>query len=333
MANIDIKWIKITTDIFDDEKIYLIEQLPDYDTIIVIWFKLLTFAGKSNNNGVFIMNNKIAYNDEMLSALFRRPLNVVRLALRTFEQYGMIEIIDNVITIPNWEKHQNIDGMEKIREQNRKRVERHREKQKMLLEEKQKDDVTLHVTFGNAPEKEEEKEKEKEEYNKDILHISSYVDTETVPTEKSGQAKKERINYKTIMDSYNEICLSYPRLTTLSEARKKAIRARLQTYSYDDFRRMFEMAEESNFMKGGNSNNWSATFDWMIKDANMAKILDGNYTKGGKVNATGGKQRVTTNAENPLDIATRTQMVKDGRIKLEDMQNVQGNVLDNEFGF
>ena len=82
----DVKWIKIATDIFDDDKILLIESLPDSDSIIVIWFKLLCMAGKQNNCGVFMMNDRIAYTDEMLATIFRRNINTVRLALRTFEQ-------------------------------------------------------------------------------------------------------------------------------------------------------------------------------------------------------------------------------------------------------
>jgi predicted phage replisome organizer len=89
-------------------------------------------AGKQNNNGVFMMNDKIAYTDEMLSTIFRRPLNIVRLALNTFEQFGMIEIVNNAITIPNWEKHQSLDKLEKAKEKNRKRVAAHRERQKQL---------------------------------------------------------------------------------------------------------------------------------------------------------------------------------------------------------
>ena len=82
----------------------------------------------------------------------------------------------------------------------------------------------------------------------------------------------------TIRELYNSICGSYPRLVKLSEARKKAIRARLRAgYTVDDFRRLFEMAEASDFLKGRNRRNWSATFDWLIADANMAKVLDGNY--------------------------------------------------------
>ena len=98
----EVKWIKITTDIFDDEKVLMIESLPSADSIIVIWFKLLTFAGKQNNDGVFIMNNRIAYTDEMLASVFRRDVNIVRMALKTFQNFGMIDIIDDVITIPNW---------------------------------------------------------------------------------------------------------------------------------------------------------------------------------------------------------------------------------------
>ena len=115
----DVKWIKITTDIFDDEKILMIESLPSADSIIVIWFKLLTFAGKQNNNGVFIMNNRIAYTDEMLASIFRRDINTVRLSLKTFEDFGMIDIIDNVITIPNWSKHQTLDAYEKKKARDR----------------------------------------------------------------------------------------------------------------------------------------------------------------------------------------------------------------------
>ena len=88
---------------------------------------------------------------------------------------------------------------------------------------------------------------------------------------------REEIDYQLIADMYNDTCVSFPRLTTLSDARKKAIKARLKVYSVEDFQRLFDKAEDSNFLKGGNDRNWSATFDWLIKDTNMAKVLDGNY--------------------------------------------------------
>lgn len=246
----DVKWIKIVTDIFDDEKILLIESLPEHDAIIVIWFKLLCLAGKMNNSGVFMMNDKIAYTEEMLSTIFRRPLNTVRLALATFEQFSMIERIDNVITIPNWSKHQTLDQLEARKEYMRDYMQGYREKQKKLATNKSCK-VNSKVNVNSL-------EEEVEEDNKDI-------------------EKKEIVPYQEIADLYNSTCISFPKLTKLSEARKKAIKARLNTYTIDDFKKLFTMAEQSDFLKGKNDRNWSATFDWLIKDSNMAKVLDGNY--------------------------------------------------------
>lgn len=89
--------------------------------------------------------------------------------------------------------------------------------------------------------------------------------------------KEIKIAYQQIADMYNNTCVSFPRLTKLSESRKKAIKARLKVYSVEDFQKLFEMAEGSSFLKGKNNRNWFATFDWLIKDTNMAKVLDGNY--------------------------------------------------------
>ena len=128
----EIKWIKIVTDIFDDEKILLIESLPEADSIIVIWFKLLCLAGKQNNSGVFVMSNGIPYTDTMLATIFRRKEATVKLALSTFEKFGMIRIINDTVTIPNWSKHQNFDKIEARNEYMRAYMVRYREKQKAL---------------------------------------------------------------------------------------------------------------------------------------------------------------------------------------------------------
>ena len=251
----DVKWIKIVTDIFDDEKILLIESMPEHDAIIVIWFKLLCLAGKMNNGGVFIMNNKIPYTEEMLATIFRRPLNTVRLALNTFEQFGMIERVENVITIPNWSKHQTLDQLEERKEYMRKYMQKYREKQKQIA--------------CNVNGKVNSKSNSKANVNSLDIDIEEDIDIDI--------EKNKTIPYQEIADLYNSICKSYPRLTKLSDARKKAIKARLNTYALDDFKTLFQMAEESDFLKGKNDRNWSATFDWLIKDSNMAKVLDGNY--------------------------------------------------------
>lgn len=174
----EIKWIKITTDIFDDEKICLIDALPDRDAIIVIWIKLITLAGKLNRKGVLAISKNIVYTDEMLAQTFHRPLNTVRMALEVFENFGMVEKIDGVIMLPNWEKHQNIDGMEKIKEQNRNRATRYRQKQKLLAQNNESnvisnvtDNVT--VTHDNALDKDKELDKDIEINNNKVMISSS----------------------------------------------------------------------------------------------------------------------------------------------------------------
>lgn len=129
----EVKWIKITTDIFDDEKILLIESLPESDAIIVIWFKLLCLAGKMNNSGVFVLNESIPINVQMLSTIFRRKEATVSLAIETFVKFGMVEIVDNVITIPNWGKHQNLDKIEEKQKYMREYMRGYREKQRQRI--------------------------------------------------------------------------------------------------------------------------------------------------------------------------------------------------------
>lgn len=251
----DVKWIKITTDIFDDEKILLIESLPDAYAIITVWFKLLCLAGKQNNSGVFMMG-RIAYTDKMLATIFRMKESTVTMALKTFEEFGMVEVIDGVITIPNWGKHQNLDKIETKNEYMKNYMREYREKQKRLTSGEPKCKTNSKTNSkSNVSEAEEDEEIEKE------------IELE----------KKEKTDYKTIVSLFNEICVSYPSVRSLSDSRKKAIKARLAIYTQDDFKTLFEKAESSEFLKGKNNRNWSANFDWLIKDANMAKVLDGNY--------------------------------------------------------
>lgn len=126
----EVKWIKYSTDIFNDEKMAIIDGMPEADSIIVVWTKLLCLAGKQNNGGVFMMTETKPYTDVMLASIFRRNIDVVRLALQTFEEFGMIEIRDGVIVIPNWSKYQSLDSIEKKKEYDRKYQEKRRNEQK-----------------------------------------------------------------------------------------------------------------------------------------------------------------------------------------------------------
>ncbi|AVK49443.1 phage replisome organizer [Clostridium sp. MF28] len=127
----DIKWIKLATCMPDDEKMKLIDAMPDRDTIHYVWIRILLLGGKINANGEIFLSEGKPLTAKMLAILFSRPIDAIKLALKVLSRFGMIEIApDKVIRIINWDKYQNIEGMERVREQNRKRAENHREKKK-----------------------------------------------------------------------------------------------------------------------------------------------------------------------------------------------------------
>lgn len=156
----EVKWIKVSTDMFNtNRKIKQIELMPEGDTILVIWLKLMLLAGLVNDGGSIYITPEIPYTDEMLANELRRPLTTVKLALSVFERFGMIRIVDDILQLSSWEKYQSIDGLEKIREQNRKRVAKHRENKRL-----EAGNVTGNVTVtpGNDIEEEGEEDSDKE---------------------------------------------------------------------------------------------------------------------------------------------------------------------------
>lgn len=130
-----IKWIKISISMFDDEKIKIINSYKNKDSIIIIWLKLLLQAGKSNDGGYIFPESRIVYTKEMLALIFDRECEEIELALDVLSAFEMIEITeDNRIRIVNWDKHQNIEGMERARELSKMRMRKKRMKDRENLE-------------------------------------------------------------------------------------------------------------------------------------------------------------------------------------------------------
>ncbi|MGU4018704.1 phage replisome organizer N-terminal domain-containing protein [Listeria monocytogenes] len=122
-----IQWIKLSVNMFDDEKIKLLEKMPEGNQMLIVWIRLLALAGKTNDKGRIYLNENVPYTEDMLATLFNRDVGIIRVTLHTLQSFGMIQKTENgLIEIENWEKHQNVDGMERVREQTRKRVEKHR---------------------------------------------------------------------------------------------------------------------------------------------------------------------------------------------------------------
>jgi predicted phage replisome organizer len=251
----DVGWIKLTTDMFDNRKIKHLRRLPEGNNIVLIWIMLLTMAGRCNSGGMIFLTENIPYTPKMLADELDFEENTVLLAIQALEQLNMVVTNCGYFSIAGWSEHQNIEGLDKIREQNRLRKQKQREAQKLLTDVSRDGHVT--VTQCHATEEDIEEDKDKE------------LD------------KEKKVDCQQVADLYNSICVSFPSIRTLSDSRRKAIKARLNTYSLEDFKTVFENAEASSFLKGSNDRNWTATFDWLIKDSNMAKVLEGNYADKG----------------------------------------------------
>ncbi len=171
----DVKWVKITTDMFDDEKIVVIESMPDSDALLVIWVKLICQAAKCNDAGNIYLSPEIPFTQNTLAKVFHRPESVVQLALTTFKSLGMIDWESGrVLYLNNFEKHQNIEGMERLKSQWRIASQKLREKKKQLsLPE------SSHMTSydGHSSDKTKTKNRLREEKEEDISIYVNYWET------------------------------------------------------------------------------------------------------------------------------------------------------------
>ena len=241
-------WLKLQDGFFDSKRIKKLRKLAGGDTYTIIYLKMQLLAMKSG--GVLVYTGlEPTFAEELALDLDEAPDNVA-VTVNYLLSCGLLETNDDREYFVPYAVLNT--GSESASTQ---RVRDHRARKVLHCNA----DETEVKRIGNV-EKEIEIEKEIER----------------------DKEKEKRVNYQLIADMYNETCVSFPRLKSLSESRKKAIKARLKTYSEEDFKTLFEKAEASSFLKGKNGRDWSATFDWLIKESNMAKVLDGNYDdKGG----------------------------------------------------
>ena len=208
----EVKWIKLHTAMFDNSKIRYIRTLPEGNNMVLIWVMLLSKAGKCNASGFIFLTENIPYTSQMLAAEFGFDLYLIELALATFVKLNMIQLEEHIIKIAGWEEHQNIDGLDRIREQTRKRVAKYRENQKQLPCNVTGNDT---VTEGNAIEEETEEEEEIDIniYSSIINYLNKKADTRyRVNNKKTKTLIKARLNegfteddfYKVIDNKVNE---------------------------------------------------------------------------------------------------------------------------------
>ena len=250
-------WLKLKENFFEEKQIKYLRSLPDGDKIVIAYLKMQLKSLKTE--GFIKYDSILPSNIDELAMVLDENTNTIKLMIGALQKVNAVEILDDgsfyMIAM------QDLIGKEG---ESAERVRRFRKNEQLKALQCNSDVTKCNTEIEIEIEKEIEKEIDKD------------IDKEN-----------KKINYQQIADMYNDICISFPKCKSLSDARKKAIKARLKTYSVGDFKNLFEIAEMSDFLKGNNDRNWNATFDWLIKDSNMAKVLDGNYNnknKGGEIN-------------------------------------------------
>lgn len=197
----EVKWIKITTDMFDNRKIKHLRKLPDGNNIVLIWVMLLTMAGRCNSNGMVFLTQNIPYTPKMLADELDFEENTVKLALQSLEQLEMIVTDNGFFSIPGWEEHQNAEALEKIREQNRIRKQKQREKQKIECVTEMSRDVSVTNSGSHATDIDKEEDKDK-----DNNICVPYKEIITYLNEKTGKKLRWDVksNQKEIKARFNE---------------------------------------------------------------------------------------------------------------------------------
>ena len=124
-------WVKLSTNIFDNQKIKFVRAQENGDAMTLFWIWLISRAGVINDRGCVCFTSNKPYTPKILAMLTGFSENIVTDSLELFQELDMIEVDkEGYINIVGWEEHQNIEGLEKIKEQTKARVQKHRAKQK-----------------------------------------------------------------------------------------------------------------------------------------------------------------------------------------------------------
>jgi uncharacterized phage protein (TIGR02220 family)/predicted phage replisome organizer len=213
----EISWIKLSTGLPDNKKIKRIRKLPEGDKVILFWVFLLARAGESNQSGGIFLTDTMPYQEEDLAADFDFNIEFVQFALITLEKYSMITRYQDILFIKNWEEYQSIEGLEKVKEQNRIRQARYKEKQRQLTLGNVTTNVTANVS-GNAEvtesnatdidkelDKEKDIDKEKIPYTDIIKYLNNKTSKSFKVTQKWKDLIKARWNEGQRLDDFKKV--------------------------------------------------------------------------------------------------------------------------------
>lgn len=257
-------WLKLKEEFFTEPDIKLLKSMPNGKDYVILYLQLQLLSLRSE--GILRYKDIIPYTVDMLSTLTDSNVDIVRSAIKVFEKLQLLEIWDDgTIYLSEMQK---LIGTES---ESAERVRRHREQKLALLQ------CNEQVTKCNT-----ERELEKE------LDIDKEIEIEKDVRKTTTEPPVAGCPHAEIMDLYNSICTSLPKIVEITEQRRKALKTFWKQHpEIEFFKQFFERVQGSDFLTG-RAKEWVASFDWIIKSSNRQKILEGNYdNKGIKNNKSG----------------------------------------------
>lgn len=239
----EIGWIKLSVDLFENQKMRYLRRCYGSGALL-LWVYMLTLAGKCNDGGRLILSKTIAISSEMLSKDLGLSKSKTEQILESMRELEMIHLDGECMVISGWGKHQSIESMEKIREQNRLRKQQQRDRERASRD--------AHVTV-TAQKREEKKREEKEEREK---RESAAV---------------------TLLKLYREHCVALPALNKMTGAEQDKAEALMGQYDEKELESLFYKAGASSFLRGENKSGWKASLGWLLEPDNALKVLRGDY--------------------------------------------------------
>ena len=268
----DVKWIKLSTDVFNNEKFDAIRTMPDCKDIMIAWIELLCLAGKCNEGGLLMVTRELPYTDEMLAQHFRMEVGIIQRALTVFQQLNMVEVVDSVYQVSNWTKYQSADRLEEMRKKDRERKREAKKKQLETGDDNNTDDNStefprnFHGICSSS--------------NSLTSNNPLFINSQDNNTNSINTNTDSNNSIKSIISAWNELSdigIKPVRSISSGSKRNDMLRARVREHGADTVIEAINRIRDSDFLQGKGSRGWVITFDWFLLPSNFQKVLEGNY--------------------------------------------------------
>lgn len=230
---------------------------PDY---LAVWVHLLLSATHRpremlvGRQIVKLEVGQLVFGRKAFSAKTGVSEAVIRSALDAFKSLKQITIKTttkySIITVTKWSEYQSEEPANNLKKTSKQPAVNHKQEGKELQEGRSKASAT-------------------DESDGDDFSLDGQPEGKT--------PRADSVPYAKIFDAYARILPSLPQVALRDERRKTMIRSRWRTderfQTVEFWEGYFEYIGRTPFLLGMNC----ASFDWFMKPANFAKVIEGNY--------------------------------------------------------